>query len=182
MGACNTTQQSSDSTGNSQGNGSSQQVGETVNISFASLTGNGTVLDTATLDAVLPSGVTSSNLTNAYNGNSTGGAFADTAGLVKLGKSGGPGTMTLTTTKAVVAVDVTMHSWYVESEEYGSTPDKLSINGVEQWASTTGTAESVTFNLTTAATVLNFATIPVVVGTKTYQRVFIFNIALHLVA
>ncbi len=104
---------------------------------FSGLTGKGTGLTEATaLDTIKgacsagASKLTAVSATNIYNGNGQGGAYENTAGLLKFGKSGegNDGTLTLTFSENVSKIVINCHDWFKKSSQYPDNSNTISVN------------------------------------------------------
>ncbi len=130
---------------------------------FSSLTANGTTLTTATALTLLQNTYTGtatnpvsavSAVSYVYSGNGTGGAFENVTTLLKLGNGSNNGSMTIdfTTGSNIKQVILTAHSWNT------STATTLAVGGISQSASTSGTAEQITYTFDSALDSITFAT------------------------
>ena len=143
---------------------------------FSGLTGQGTGLtDTNALDTI--KGACSGNskldsvtVKNIYNGNATGGAYPNTAGLLKFGKSGdgNDGTLTLTFSENVSKIVINCHDWNKKSSQ-PTNSNTISVNDA--------TAKTLPYNETGAGGDVEFVlaapskTVKIVIS----QRGFVFN-------
>lgn len=135
--------------------------------SFASLTGKGVVFDTTTALAAFSGGVQSgtdivsavSEVSNVYDGSATGGAYENTAGLIKFGKSAESGSITLTLSKSISHVVINCFDFYVKTTEHQTASNSVVVNGVSQTCpyAETATPADLTFDLATASSTLTIA-------------------------
>lgn len=135
--------------------------------SFASLTGKGVVFDTTTALAAFSGGVQSgtdivsavSEVSTVYDGSATGGAYENTAGLIKFGKSKASGSITLTLSKSISHVVINCFDYYVKTEPYPTASNSVVVNGVSQTCpyAETATPADLTFDLATASSTLTIA-------------------------
>lgn len=156
---------------------------------FSSLTAKGTglTLDTlnSTLAATKTSGagsLTATALEKVYDGNGSGGAKANTAGLLKLGTGSVNGSMTFTVSEEITKVVINCHSFYAYSEQYPSnTTNFIKVNG--------GTAVALPYNATAAGEDLEFTVTGTSLTIETYNpnpsgnttagRGYIYSITLY---
>ena len=114
--------------------------------------------------------LTSVTVTNIYNGNADGGAYPQTSGFVKAGKSNGDGTLVLNFGDLkVVKVEIKCHDWYKASAQYPTNSNKVSVNGSAEVLAPyneAGTPDVLTFTVDNASSVTIL----------TNDRVFIFEI------
>lgn len=142
-----------------------------------SSTKKGTALDGSSALTLFKASTTNTDLvsvavTNIYDGNGAGGAYANQAGFLKTGKSDAAGQLVLTFVegKKVAKVEIKCHDWYKKSTDYPTNSNKVAVNGSEAILvpyNETGEPSSMTFDLTTAS---NEITIDFT------NRVFIFEI------
>ena len=135
--------------------------------SFASLTGKGVVFDTTTALAAFSGGVQSgtdivsavSEVSTVYDGSATGGAYENTAGLIKFGKSAESGSITLTLSKSISHVVINCFDYYVKTAAYPTASNSVVVNGVSQTCpyAETATPADLTFDLATASSTLTIA-------------------------
>lgn len=135
--------------------------------SFASLTGKGVVFDTTTALAAFSGGVQSgtdivsavSEVSTVYDGSATGGAYENTAGLIKFGKSAESGSITLTLSKSISHVVINCFDYYVKTEAFPTASNSVVVNGVSQTCpyAETATPADLTFDLATASSTLTIA-------------------------
>ena len=141
-------------------------TGEVV-YSFANLTGKGVAFDTTTALAAFSGGVQSgtdivsavSEVSTVYDGSATGGAYENTAGLIKFGKSAASGSITLTLSKSISHVVINCFDYYVKTEAYPTASNSVVVNGVSQTCpyAETATPADLTFDLATASSTLTIA-------------------------
>ena len=131
---------------------------DTLTLDFTGLTGVGTEITDDALSvfqgAASTTGLTAVTLTKVYDGNGTGGAFPNTAGMLKLGTSKVDGAMELTFDKKVAKVEITCHDWYTKSDNYPTNSNTVAVNGsAAQLApyTTDATMGVLTFDLATAS-------------------------------
>lgn len=157
-------------------------TGASVTFDFSSLDKNGVEI---TADEALAlfngvasgSGLTGVTVTKIYNGNSTGGAFENTAGFIRCGKSDADGELVMTFSKKVAKVEVLCHDWYAKSDGYPTNSNYIAINGgTAQLApyTTDGTCSTLTFNLDGSSNTVDFDFTNTQSGRT--GRVFIFKI------
>ena len=115
--------------------GSDVVVGDSITFDFTSATGKGTKLanDTALTLFNTAAGadvLTSVTVDNVYSGNGDGGAFPQSEGFVKMGKSKGDGTLVLNFgDNKVTKVEIKCHDWYKKSADYPTNSNYVSVNG-----------------------------------------------------
>lgn len=76
-------------------------------------------------------GVASATASKVYQGNGTGGAKPEAAGLIKFGTKDVNGVLTITYSLGTVVtkVEVKCHDFYAKSEQYPNGSNKISVNG-----------------------------------------------------
>ena len=107
-----------------------QEQGITLN--YAGLTGTGTEIAAADALAKIGQGnahVTAVTATKIYDGNGTGGALENTAGLLKTGTGKAAGQIVLTLDAKASKVEILCHDFYKPSEQYPTNSNKVSVNG-----------------------------------------------------
>lgn len=115
--------------------GSDVVVGDSITLDFTVAEGKGTKLDNTTaLDlfnkAAGVNVLTSVTVENVYSGNGDGGAFPQSEGFVKMGKSKGDGTLVMNFgDNKVTKVEIKCHDWYKKSADYPTNSNKVSVNG-----------------------------------------------------
>ena len=106
---------------------------ETVTLDFSGLTQQGAEIVEDGLDVFQKAGagdaLTAVVLTKVYDGNGTGGAFPNTAGLLKLGTGKVDGAMELTFNKKVTKIEITCHDWYTKSDAHPTNSNTFAVNG-----------------------------------------------------
>ena len=135
---------------------------------FSSLTLQGKAFDTnsaysafsssAVNGASIVTGVTEA--TNVYDGAAEGGAYGNTAGLVKFGKSKGNGKLVLTLASNAKKVTINCFDFYTKSEAYPTNSNYLSVNGDSKllpYAETAGKGDLV-YNLASPSSTLTIET------------------------
>lgn len=153
-------------------------VAETVTYNFATTsTKKGEKLTNETALALLTASgsadvLTSVTVDNMYDGNASGGAYVQTSGFIKGGKSGGDGKLVLDFgDKKVAKVEIKCHDWYKASADHPTNSNKVSVNGSAEVLApynTEGTPEVLTFTVDNAS----------VITIITNDRVFIFDIVI----
>lgn len=149
----------------------------TYTFSFAGLTGVGSEISTDNALATFqgctetPDVLEAVTLTKIYDGNGTGGAYPETAGLLKTGTSKVAGQIVLDFAEGteVTKVEITCHDWYKKSESYPTNSNTVAVNASEAVYAPyneEGTAEALVFEIEASNTV----TIDIT------NRVFIFSI------
>lgn len=93
--------------------------------------------------------------TKVYDGNGSGGAYPNTAQLIKLGTSSASAELVLTVSENVGYVVIKCHDWYTASDSYPTGSNKLEVNGTEKaFPYTSGpTATAVEFEFTASTTI-----------------------------
>ena len=145
--------------------------------SFAGLTGVGSEISADNALATFqgctetPDVLEAVTLTKIYDGNGTGGAYPETAGLLKTGTSKVAGQIVLDFAEGteVTKVEITCHDWYKKSESYPTNSNTVAVNAGEAVYAPyneEGTAEALVFEIEASNTV----TIDIT------NRVFIFSI------
>ena len=115
--------------------GSDVVVGDSITLDFTVAEGKGTKLDNTTaLDLFNKAAgvdvLTSVTVENVYSGNGDGGAFPQSEGFVKMGKSKGDGTLVMNFgDKKVAKVEIKCHDWYKKSADHPTNSNKVSVNG-----------------------------------------------------
>ncbi len=107
-----------------------QEQGITLN--YAGLTGKGTEIAADEALAKIGQGnahVTAVTATKIYDGNGTGGALENTAGLLKTGTGKAAGQIVLTLDAKASKVEILCHDFYKPSEQYPTNSNKVSVNG-----------------------------------------------------
>ena len=135
---------------------------------FSSLTLQGKAFDTnsaysafsssAVNGASIVTGVTEA--TNVYDGAAEGGAYGNTAGLVKFGKSKANGKLVLTLASNAKKVTINCFDFYTKSEAYPTNSNYLSVNGDSKllpYAETAGKGDLV-YNLASPSSTLTIET------------------------
>ena len=153
-------------------------VAETVTYNFATTsTKKGEKLTNETALALFTASgsadvLTSVTVENMYDGNGDGGAYPQTSGFVKAGKSKGDGKLVLDFgDKKVAKVEIKCHDWYTKSDAYPTNSNTVSVNGSAEVLApynTEGTPEVMTFTVDNAS----------VITIVTNDRVFIFDIVI----
>ena len=149
----------------------------TYTFSFAGLTGVGSEISADNALATFqectetPDVLEAVTLTKIYDGNGTGGAYPDTAGLLKTGTSKVAGQIVLDFAEGteVTKVEITCHDWYKKTENYPTNSNTVAVNAGEAVYAPyneEGTAEALVFEIEASNTV----TIDIT------NRVFIFSI------
>ncbi len=163
----------------------------TVKFDFGGITDKGTKIpDDATALKVFGGSMfgSAANLTAAkvdtvFQGNATGGAYANTSGLLKLGSGSANGTVTLTFDKNVSKIEIVCHDWYAKSDKFPENTNQLSVNGSEAKFATyneTGEGQPVVFELTPAnEVVITTSNTGSTEEKKVGGRIFIFEIIVH---
>ncbi len=154
---------------------------------FSSLTAKGSkITDGLTVINGAYSGEGTSPLTavvaeNITDGNGTGGAFENTAGLIKFSTSKLVGSLKLTFgTMKVVKVDILCHDWYKDTGNGYTNEATVSVNGgTAQNApyTTTATPETLSFTISESSDV-SITTAPVS-SSKAAGRIFVFAITVY---
>lgn len=114
-------------------------------------------------------------VTSVYNGNAAGGAYPNTAGLLKFGTSSVNGELTLTFAESIQIskVVVNCHDWNKLSDKYPTNSNQLSVNDSEAQLlpyNAEGTPADLTFEIA-ASNVVKIAST---------GRVFVFSITLYV--
>lgn len=110
------------------------------------------------------------------SGNGTGGAYANSAGFIKFSTGSKNGSLTLELDGLVNKVEIVAHDWNKKSDSFPTNSNALAINGGESQLvpyNTTGTGETLTFNLATASDTIAIAAT---------GRSFVWSIKLSYVA
>ena len=131
---------------------------EAVVLDYSALTGTGTEIKTDA-DSLTKIGqgnahVTAVTSSKIYDGNGTGGAYANTAGLLKTGTGSAAGQITFTLDAKASKVEIKCHDWYKKSEAYPTNSNNVAVNGsADQLApyNEEGTFEYLTFELAEAS-------------------------------
>ena len=135
---------------------------------FSTLTLKGTAFDTGSAySAFLSSAVNGASIvtgvteaTNVYDGAAEGGAYGNTAGLVKFGKSKANGKLVLTLASNAKKVTINCFDFYTKSEAYPTNSNYLSVNGDSKllpYAETAGKGDLV-YNLASPSSTLTIET------------------------
>ncbi len=127
---------------------------------FAGLTGVGVSLNAATtLNAFKASGLEGSGLvevaeaSSVYEGNTSGGAYQNQGGFLRLGTSSNNGKITLVFSKKVSSVTVLAQAWSATSG------DKITVNGAEAVEAGSDAPEAITFALETPTETVTIETV-----------------------
>ncbi|HPY80195.1 MAG TPA: hypothetical protein PLY58_04180 [Bacilli bacterium] len=124
-----------------------------------------------------------SDLAKVFDGNSTGGAYANTSQLVKMGTSSVDGAFTLNLVSGtnIKRVVVSAFDWYKKTEPYPVNTNSLLVNGDSQLApyNEAGTPGDLTYDLATATDTLAFQADGAGTDGNAFGRVFLFSIALY---
>ena len=131
---------------------------EAVVLDYSGLTGTGTEIKTDA-DSLTKIGQGNAHVTavvssKIYDGNGTGGAYANTAGLLKTGTGSAAGQITFTLDAKASKVEIKCHDWYKKSEAYPTNSNNVAVNGsADQLApyNEEGTFEYLTFELAEAS-------------------------------
>ena len=131
---------------------------EAVVLDYSVLTGTGTEIKTDA-DSLTKIGQGNAHVTavvssKIYDGNGTGGAYANTAGLLKTGTGSAAGQITFTLDAKASKVEIKCHDWYKKSEAYPTNSNNVAVNGsTDQLApyNEEGTFEYLTFELAEAS-------------------------------
>jgi hypothetical protein len=125
-----------------------------------------------------------SNLAKFYDGNGTGGAYPNTAKLVKMGTGSVNGTVTLNFTAGtnIAKVVISCHDWYTVTEAYPTNTNNLVVNEEVQLAPYTAepTPGELTYEFEAATDVLAISTSST--DPAKFGRVFLFSIAVYTLA
>ena len=161
------------------GSGSVENLTEAVALSYAGLTLKGTEIKANEALAKIGQGnahVTAVTSSKVYDGNGTGGAFANTAGFLKTGTGSAGAQIVFTLDGNANKVEISCHDWYKSSADHPTNSNTVAVNGctpVLAPYNADGTFETMTFNLATPSNVI---TIDVA------NRVFIKSITISYVA
>lgn len=159
-------------------------ITETVKLDFSARTETGTYLDSIVKEGTTkytvleviqacankPTHVTDASSSNITSGNGTGGAYPNTAGLIKGGSSSKNGTLTLVFDGLVNKVVIKAHDWYKKTDSSPTNSNKIAVNdGTPVLApyNETGTGEEMVFNLAAASDTIKI---------ETQKRAFIWTI------
>ena len=131
---------------------------EAVVLDYSGLTGTGTEIKTDA-DSLTKIGqgnahVTAVTSSKIYDGNGTGGAYANSAGFLKTGTGSAAGQIVLTLDGKASKVEIKCHDWYKKSEAYPTNSNNVAVNGsADQLApyNEEGTFEYLTFELAEAS-------------------------------
>ena len=113
-------------------------LAEDIALDFSVLTAKGAAIDEKALETVKAAAgnqaeqIKKASAVKVYDGNGTGGALENTAGLLKFGSSKENGVLTLKIGGLANRVTLKAHDFYVISEKYPTTKDTIKVNGVEQ--------------------------------------------------
>ena len=154
---------------------------------FSTLTLKGTAFNTdSAYSAFLSSAVNGASIvtgvtdaTNVYDGAGEGGAYGNTAGLVKFGKSKANGKLVLTLASNAKKVTINCFDFYTKSEAYPTNSNYLSVNGDSKllpYAETAGKGDLV-YNLASPSSTLTIETSNSVADK--FGRCFVFSITIE---
>lgn len=154
---------------------------------FSSLTLKGKAFDTdSAYSAFLSSAVNGASIVtgvteaaNVYDGAAEGGAYGNTAGLVKIGKSKGNGKLVITLASNAKKVTINCFDFYTKSEAYPTNSNYLSVNGDSKllpYAETAGKGDLV-YNLASPSSTLTIETSNSVADK--FGRCFVFSITIE---
>ena len=142
----------------SGGGAGGDTLAEAVVLDYSGLTGTGTEIKTDA-DSLTKIGqgnahVTAVTSSKIYDGNGTGGAYANTAGLLKTGTGSAAGQIVFTLDAKASKVEIKCHDWYKKSADYPTNSNNVAVNGsADQLApyNEEGTFEYLTFELAEAS-------------------------------
>ena len=131
---------------------------EAVVLDYSGLTGTGSEIKTDA-DSLTKIGQGNAHVTavvssKIYDGNGSGGAYANTAGLLKTGTGSAAGQITFTLDAKASKVEIKCHDWYKKSDAYPTNSNNVAVNGsADQLApyNEEGTFEYLTFELAEAS-------------------------------
>ena len=144
--------------GGGTGGDTGENLAEAVVLNYTGLTGKGTEIKTDA-DSLTKIGqgnahVTAVTSSKIYDGNGTGGAYANSAGFLKTGTGSAAGQIVLTLDGKASKVEIKCHDWYKKSEAYPTNSNNVAVNGsADQLApyNEEGTFEYLTFELASAS-------------------------------
>lgn len=122
----------------------------------------------ATADPLTAIGTT---LAKVYEGNGSGGAWENTAGLLKFGTSSANGVLPLVFSSTVDAVVINCHDWYTISDKYPTNSNSVTVNSetpVLAPYNATGAGEDVVFELAAGTTDITITSA---------KRIFVFEVS-----
>ena len=118
----------------SGGGQSTDHLSAVVDLDYTGLTAKGELLTSSNALSILGqsnSHVTSIEATRIYNGNGSGGAYANTAGLLKTGTADVAGQIKFTLDGTANKVEILCHDFYKKSSQYPTNSNYVSVNGSE---------------------------------------------------
>ena len=118
----------------SSGGQSGEHLTAVVDLDYTGLTAKGELLTSSNALSILGqnnSHVTSIEATRIYNGNGSGGAYANTAGLLKTGTADVAGQIKFTLDGTANKVEILCHDFYKKSSQYPTNSNYVSVNGSE---------------------------------------------------
>ena len=135
-----------------------ENLTEAVVLNYTGLTGKGSEIKTDA-DSLTKIGqgnahVTAVTSSKVYDGNGSGGAYANTAGFLKTGTGSAAGQIVFTLDAKASKVEIKCHDWYKKSDAYPTNSNNVSVNGsADQLApyNEEGTFEYITFELAEAS-------------------------------
>ena len=147
-----------DNGGGTGGDDTGENLAEAIVLSYTGLTGKGSEIKTDA-DSLTKIGqgnahVTAVTSSKIYDGNGSGGAYANTAGFLKTGTGSAAGQIVFTLDAKASKVEIKCHDWYKKSDAYPTNSNNVSVNGsADQLApyNEEGTFEYITFELASAS-------------------------------
>ncbi len=140
----------------SGGGQSTDHLSAVIDLDYTGLTAKGELLTSSNALSILGqsnSHVTAIEATRIYNGNGSGGAYANTAGLLKTGTADVAGQIKFTLDGTANKVEILCHDFYKKSSQYPTNSNTISVNGSETQLAPyneSATFDTLTFDLPVA--------------------------------
>ena len=118
----------------SGGGQSADHLSAVVDLDYTTLTGTGSEISSDNALSIIGrsnSHVTAVTTSKIYDGNYSGGALGETAGLLKTGTSKADGSINLTLDGYANRVEILCHDFYQPSSQYPTNSNTVSVNGSE---------------------------------------------------
>ena len=107
---------------------------ESFTLDYSGLTGTGSEISADDALAKIGQGnahVTAVTASRIYDGNGTGGAYPNTAGLLKTGTGSAAGKIVFTLDVDVAKVEISCHDWYKKNDSNPTNSNTVAVNGSE---------------------------------------------------
>ena len=130
---------------------------ESFTLDYSALTGTGSEISADDALAKIGQGnahITAVTASKIYDGNGTGGAYPNTAGLLKTGTGSAAGKIVFTLDAKASKVEISCHDWYKKNDSNPTNSNTVAVNGSETQLAPyneEGTFGALTFELATAS-------------------------------